>query len=102
MRSLKTKILVGALALATSPLGLLAQDAPGQGAPAGPGPQGRPEMRRDRDDQGNERRRRLRRHRRYRRHHHRNGRGVAMMLRHPALRERVGISAEQAAKIQGQ
>jgi len=34
--------------------------------------------------------------------HHRRHRGVAMILRNPTLRERVGISAEQAARIQGQ
>ena len=104
MRSLKTKTLIGALMLATSPLGLLAQGASGHGAPAGPGPQGRPEMRRDGDDRRWENRRRhgqdkMRHHRRQR--HHR-GRGVAMILRNPALRERIGISAEQAAKIQEQ
>ena len=103
MRSLKKRILVGVLTLATSPLGLLAQGAPGQGAPAGPGPQGRPEMRRDRDGQrwANRRRHRnMRLHHRGQRRH--RGRGVAMILRNPALRERVGISVEQAAKIQGQ
>jgi len=101
MKSLKKKFLVGVLTLATSPLGLLAQGAPEQGAPAGPGPQGRPGMRRDRDDRRWENRRR---HRRGKMRHHRRqrGRGVAMILRNPTLRERVGISAEQAAKIQGQ
>ena len=98
MKSLKKKILVGVLALGTSPLGLLAQGAPGQGAPAGAGPQGRPEMRCDRDDQRWENRR----HRRGKMRHHRRHRGVAMILRNPTLRERVGISAEQAARIQGQ
>lgn len=100
MKSLKKQILVGVLALATSPLGLLGQGPPEQGAPAGPGPQGRPEMRRDRDD----RRFENRRQRRGKMRHHRRqrGRGVAMILRNPTLRERVGISAEQAAKIQGQ
>jgi len=101
MKPVKKKILVGVLTLATSPLGLLGQGAPEQGAPAGPGPQGRPEMRRDRDDR---RWKNQRRHRRGKMRHPRRqrGRGVAMILRNPTLRERAGISAEQAAKIQGQ
>ena len=46
-------------------------------------------------------RRGMRRHHRRQCRHHRGG-GMAMLLRNPALRERAGISAEQAAKIQKQ
>lgn len=93
MRSLKSKILAGALALTASPLFALAQ-AP-QNPPPPPGPNGQRWQRGD----GRMNVRPRRHHRRHRRHRRAP---VAMLLRNPAFREKLGITPEQAAKIQTQ
>jgi len=102
MKSLQARIWTGALLLAMCPLGTVAQGNPEPGVAQEAVPQDRPEIRRDRGDwrwENPRRHPRMRRHfRRHRRHH--RGRGVAMMLRDPAVRERVGISTDQWTKMQ--
>jgi len=102
MKFVYSRIWAGALLLILWPLGTAAQGSLESGAAQGAVPQERPGMRRDRDDwrwENRGRHPRMRRHfRRHRRHH--RGRGAALMLRDPAVRERVGISAEQWAKMQ--
>ena len=103
MRTLKSKILAAALALTATPL--LA--AP-QGTPAGQGTQPNPPASSQEQAQGqrDDLRWRHRRHhwRRHRRHHQRWHRfaHISMMLRNPAFRERLGITPEQAARIEVQ
>lgn len=121
MQSIQRKILMGALALVGCPAILLAQDAPAQGPPpgmtrpemgprgaiGGPGFRGGPWMQRDgqrlapawREGRFGGRRGPWGR---FARHQRRVGMGLAAMLQNPGIRERIGVSAEQAAKIQGQ
>ena len=102
MKSLQSGIWTGALLLAMCPLGTTAQGSLEPGAAPGAVPQERPAMRRDLDDWRWENRRghpRMGPHFRRHRRHHRD-RGIARMLRDPAVRERVGISADQWTKMQ--
>ena len=102
MKTWKSELLVGALALAVSPLLATPQGAPAeQSTPANPPgsthtqPQAQPDQNRP-----GRRHHRRRHHRRHRRRHHR--RHAAMMLRNPAFREGLGITSEQAARIEVQ
>ncbi len=102
MKTWKSNILVGVLALAASPLPAAPQDPPaGQGNPASPPASSQAQLQdhpreQDRPDRRHHRRRH---HRRHRRHHRRH---AAMLLRDPAIQERLGITSEQAARLQAQ
>ncbi len=98
MKTWKSKLLVGALALAASPLLATPQGAPAeQSTPANPpgSSQTQPQAQPDQNRPG----RRHHRRRHHRRHHRRH---AAVMLRNPAFRERLGITSEQAARIEAQ
>ncbi len=94
MNTWKSKLLVGALALAASPLLATPQGAPAeQSTPANPPDSNhtQPQVQPDQNRPG--------RRRHHRRHHRRH---AAMMLRNPAFRQRLGITSEQAARIGAQ
>ena len=102
MQTLKSKVFVLALALAASSLLAAAQGAPSeQASPPGPPPSNQNQAQAHEDGQKPlHRRHRRRRHRRHHRRHRRPP--LAMMLRNPAFRERLGITPEQAARIEAQ
>ncbi len=102
MKTWKSNILAAVLALAASPLLAAPQDPPGgQGNPASPpaSSQAQPQDHPREQDRSGQRRHRRRHHRRHRRHHRRH---AAMLLRDPAIQGRLGISPEQAARLQAQ
>ena len=98
MKTWKSKTLVAVLALAASPLFAAPQGtAEGQSSPANPpaSNQAQPQAQPNKPGRRHHWRRHRRRH--HRRHHRRR---VSLMLRNPAIRERLGITTEQAARIQ--
>lgn len=99
MKTWKSNILVGVLALAASPLLAAPQGTPTeQSNPASPpaSSQAQPQ------DHPREQARPGRRHHRRRHHRRHHRRHAAMLLRDPAIQERLGITPEQAARLQAQ
>jgi len=100
MKTWKSTILAVALALAASPLLAAPQGASGQQSnPPSPPASSQTQAQPDQNAPGRRHHRRHHRRRHHRRHHRKN---TAFLLRDPAVRERLGITADQAAKIQAQ
>ncbi len=104
MKKWESTLLTVSLALLASPAFAMPQGAPSseQGVP--PDSLTAPQLQGPGQRRGLYRRRlhRRRAHRRHWRHARRHRRGMAMMWRNPALQQRLGITPEQAAKIQTQ
>ncbi len=102
MQRWKSTVLIGALALLADTL--LAAPQGTTGSP--PAPQSfsasYQEQTQTQLQRREARRRWLRRHRRHRRHHRRHVARIGTMQRSPAFQERLGITPEQAARIQAQ
>jgi len=95
-------ILIAALAVATSPL-LLAAQAPPQGPAGGPGPRpDQPQMRQGFGPGAGRHMRGGRKHFGQRGMRMQRRAGLGRMLQNSALRERLGVTPEQAAKIRAQ
>ncbi len=102
MQRWKSAILIGALALVADTLSADPQGATGP-QPAPPSSSASAQEQTQTQLQRREaRRRRQRRHRRHRRHRRRQVARLGMMLRSPAFQQRLGITPEQATRIQAQ
>ena len=99
MKTWKSNILVGVLALAASPLLTARQGTPTEQSNAASPPTSSQAQPQDRPREQDRAGRRHQRRRHHRRHHRRH---AAMLLRDPAIQERLGITPEQAARLQAQ
>ncbi len=99
MKTWKSTILAVALALAASPLLAAPQGTSGQQSnPPSPPASSQTQAQPDQSAPGRRHHRRHHRRRHHRRHHRKN---TAFLLRDPAVPERLGITAEQAAEDPG-